>query len=234
MIYITGDLHGGYDSGKLFKVKYKPDDIVIVCGDFGYVWYSDTDAKDWEKRKLDKLIKKLGCTLLFAEGNHENFDRLEKYRVSKKYGGKVQKITENCYHLMRGERYDINGFKFLCIGGAESHDAQYRVYGESIWLQESITKEQIEKTISNCKDIDFIISHCAPSDFLLKMYLNGDTDFTYSETQSPLMLQKLLDTVEKQEKSWKWFMGHYHTDLNYEPFYVMYRTIYCVETGEIV
>ena len=66
------------------------------------------------------------------------------------------------------------------------------------------------------------------------MYLNGDTDFTYSETQSPLMLQKLLDTIEKQEKSWKWFMGHYHTDLNYEPFYVMYRTIYCVETGEIV
>ena len=63
---------------------------------------------------------------------HENFDRLEKYRVSKKYGGKVQKITENCYHLMRGERYDINGFKFLCIGGAESHDAQYRTYGESI------------------------------------------------------------------------------------------------------
>ena len=165
---------------------------------------------------------------------HENFDRLEKYRVSKKYGGKVQKITDNCYHLMRGERYDINGFKFLCIGGAESHDAQYRTYGESIWLQESITKEQIEKTISNCKDIDFVISHCAPSDFLLKMYLNGDTDFTYSETQSPLMLQKLLDVVKKQEKSWKWFMGHYHTDLNYEPFYVMYRTIYCVETGEIV
>ena len=46
---------------------------------------------------------------------------------------------------MRGERYDINGFKFLCIGGAESHDAQYRIYGESIWLQESITKEQIER-----------------------------------------------------------------------------------------
>ena len=36
MIYITGDLHGIYDSGKLFKVKYKPDDIIIVCGDFGY------------------------------------------------------------------------------------------------------------------------------------------------------------------------------------------------------
>ena len=69
MIYITGDLHGGYDSGKLFKVKYNPDDIIIVCGDFGYVGYSDTVAKDWEKRKLDKLIKKLGCTLLFVDGN---------------------------------------------------------------------------------------------------------------------------------------------------------------------
>ena len=69
MIYITGDLHGVYDSGKLFKVKYKPDDIIIVCGDFGYVWYSDADAKVWEKRKLDRLIKKLGCTLLFVTGN---------------------------------------------------------------------------------------------------------------------------------------------------------------------
>ena len=69
MIYITGDLHGIYDSGKLFKVKYEPDDIIIVCGDFGYVWYSDTDARYWEKKKLDILIKDLGCTLLFVDGN---------------------------------------------------------------------------------------------------------------------------------------------------------------------
>ena len=164
---------------------------------------------------------------------HENFDRLEKYRVSKKYGGNVQKITENCYHLMRGETYEINGYKFLCIGGAESHDAIYRIYGESIWLQESIANEQIEKTISNCKDVDFVISHCAPSDFLLKMFLDGHVDFVYKETQSSQMLQKLLETLKKQEKSWKWFMGHYHLDLNYNPFYVMYKKLYCVETGEI-
>ena len=41
MIYITGDLHGGYDIQKLLRVKFNPDDIIIVCGDFGYVFYED-------------------------------------------------------------------------------------------------------------------------------------------------------------------------------------------------
>lgn len=234
MIYITGDLHGGYDIRKLFKVKYNPEDIIIVCGDFGYVWYSDTTRKCWEELKLRKLIERLGCTLLFVAGNHENFDRLEKYRVSKKYGGNVQKIVDNCYHLMRGETYNINGFKFLCIGGAESHDAQYRIYGESIWIQESITKEQIDKAISNCKDIDFVISHCGPSSLVLKMFLNGDTDFSFTETVSTKFLQDLFETIEKQEKPWKWFLGHYHSDLKYDPFYVMYRKLYCVDTEEFI
>ena len=231
MIYITGDLHGGYDIQKLLRVKFNPDDIIIVCGDFGYVFYEDEFLRMEQFKNLHRLMDIIGCTLLFVNGNHENFNRLEKFRKSTKYGGKVQKISDNCYHLMRGETYTINGYKFLCIGGAESHDAHMREYNISMWRQESITKAEIEKAIRNCKDIDFIITHCAPQTFMTRLFCDNYIP-SFDITQSVNLLEELYNVLKKQEKPWKWFMGHYHKDLNYDPFYVMYNEFYCIDTGE--
>ena len=39
MVYITGDMHG--DESRLYDKewrKLKKDDVLIVCGDFGFVW----------------------------------------------------------------------------------------------------------------------------------------------------------------------------------------------------
>ena len=55
MIYITGDLHGGYDIQKLLRVKFNPDDIIIVCGDFGYVFYEDEFLRMEQDRKSTRL-----------------------------------------------------------------------------------------------------------------------------------------------------------------------------------
>ena len=39
MIYVTGDMHGAEDRlyGKEWR-KLKSGDVLIVCGDFGYIW----------------------------------------------------------------------------------------------------------------------------------------------------------------------------------------------------
>ena len=84
MIYITGDLHGGYDIQKLLRVKFNPDDIIIVCGDFGYVFHEDEFLRMEQLKNLHRLMDIIGCTLLFVDGNHENFNRLEKFRKSTK------------------------------------------------------------------------------------------------------------------------------------------------------
>ena len=39
MVYVTGDMHG--DESRLYDAqwrKLKAGDILIVCGDFGYLW----------------------------------------------------------------------------------------------------------------------------------------------------------------------------------------------------
>ena len=40
MIYITGDTHGEYDKfmQRIRQYKISKEDIVVVCGDFGFVW----------------------------------------------------------------------------------------------------------------------------------------------------------------------------------------------------
>lgn len=122
MIFITGDCHADFTK---FNTKRFPeqkemtkDDIVIVCGDFG-IWDDNTTERYWLKWLSDKPF-----TLCFVDGNHENFDRLysNEFPIVDFYGGKVHKIRENIFHLMRGNIYEFEGKKFFCFGGASSHD----------------------------------------------------------------------------------------------------------------
>ena len=75
MIYVTGDCHarfGKFSVGGFPEQKEMTrDDFVIVCGDFGGVWSNTSEEVWW----LDWLSDK-PFTILFVDGNHENFDRL--------------------------------------------------------------------------------------------------------------------------------------------------------------
>ena len=72
MIYITGDTHGEYDAflNRIYQYPVSKDDIVIVCGDFGFVW--DTP---YHRYFLAKLTAE-PFTIAFVDGNHEDFDLL--------------------------------------------------------------------------------------------------------------------------------------------------------------
>ena len=121
MIFITGDCHA--DWKKFSKESFQEqaemtrDDFVIVCGDFG-LWHDDKTERWWFKWFEEKNF-----TVLFVDGNHENFDRLySEFEDVDFHGGKAHKIRENIYHLMRGYVFDLCGKKFFAFGGASSHD----------------------------------------------------------------------------------------------------------------
>lgn len=124
MIYVTGDCHADWEkfSTESFPAQKEMtrDDFVIVCGDFG-IWHNNATEKWWFK-----WFEKKNFTVLFVDGNHENFDRLysDEFEVVDFHGGKAHKICENVYHLMRGYVYDLCGKKFFAFGGASSHDIQ--------------------------------------------------------------------------------------------------------------
>ena len=158
MIYITGDCHADFSRfTKHNRMKlpfiFNEKDFVIVCGDFGLLW-----RKDWTLEYNLDWLSRLPFTLLWVQGNHENYDMIAEYELEEWNGGKVRHIIRDKIILLeRGQVFTIDGKKFFTFGGASSHDVQggildknspnftelkkkairnelpYRVIGESWW-----------------------------------------------------------------------------------------------------
>lgn len=130
MIYITGDTHGMQDYRKLHVFagehpELTKNDYMIIAGDFGGVWDSKTLAADI------RPYCDLPFTVLFVDGNHENFDLIETFPVETWKGGKVHKIRPDVIHLMRGQIFEIEGKTIFTFGGATSIDRVCRTEGRS-------------------------------------------------------------------------------------------------------
>lgn len=157
-IGFTGDTHGDLNFQQVHRARRMGITHLFICGDFGYVW----DDSHKEQKRLNYLSK-LGITLMFVDGNHENHDILDKLPVETMFGGKVHKIRDNIIHLMRGEVYEINGLKYFAFGGANSTDKEFRKEGKSWWAREKPSDEEIlNADINLCKydyKVDIILTH---------------------------------------------------------------------------
>lgn len=235
MVYITGDCHADW---KRFSTDSFPeqrqmtrDDFVIVCGDFG-LWHDDAVERWWFKWFEEKPF-----TVLFVDGNHENFDRLygDEFEVVDFYGGKAHKIRDNIYHLMRGYVFNICGKKFFAFGGASSHDIDDGILDPKDYKTTKALVNDYNKCTKRGEMLR--INHISwwaeemPSDdemdFGLKVLEdNGNkVDFivshccpqavaavfshgNYKADKLTEYFNKIYDTVSFS----KWFFGHYHNN----------------------
>lgn len=213
MIYITGDTHGDinrfFDLGAL-DTKLTENDTLIICGDFGFVWFDESNLVGFnqDKDKLDRLSYK-PYTILFVDGNHENHDRLSKFPEVEKYGSTVHKIRDNIYHLERGRIYTIEDKTFFTFGGAYSIDKYMRQEGTSWWSREIPNDDEYKRGIQMIKNadykVDYIITHTCPSE-IIKMYLHHIPDPHDGE------LTGFFDYLMYDVDFKCWFFGHWHTD----------------------
>lgn len=217
MIYITGDTHGSFD-GFIGRFNNQPnsDDIVIVCGDFGFI-FSEMQKPDFER------LKELPYTILFVDGNHENYSEIYSYPIEEWCGGKIHRIAPNIAHLMRGQLFLIYGKTFFTMGGAYSVDRGWRVRDASWWEQELPNDEEYctaseTLAMSNYK-VDYILSHDAPDSVIMRMGL--------SPNPRGAELTGFLEWVFRKVEFRKWFFGHYHSDLMFDDkSYCMYNGIF--------
>lgn len=210
MIFVTGDTHIPYDIHKLNTRKFSSQknltksDYLIICGDFGAIW-SENNKSDlyWIKWLTNKNF-----TTLFVDGNHENFDLLNAYPISKWKGGKVHFINNSIIHLMRGQIYNIDGFSFFTMGGGASGDKKYRIEGKSWWSQEMPCDEEYIEANSNLllynNKVDFIITH-TQSHELTK-------EFRVREDEHELNIY--FDGIRNEITYKKWYFGHFHQDID--------------------
>lgn len=186
MIYVTGDTHGEFERLGSRYFDAGENDTVMICGDFGGVWDDSVAEHYWRKWLASKPF-----TILFVDGNHENYDLLRAFPEEEWNGGKVHRIAPNILHLMRGQVFDIDGMRFFTFGGASSHDidagilepddpdlktkkkrldterALYRINHVSWWKDELPSEEEMEEGLRNLEavggNVDVVISHCAPT-----------------------------------------------------------------------
>ncbi len=236
MIFITGDTHADFE--RRFNTQNFPEqkeltkeDYVIICGDFGGVFDVCSESKN-EKHWLD-WFESRNYTLLFVDGNHENFDRLNAYPVKEWHGGRVHVIRPHVLHLMRGQVFELDGKKIFTFGGASSHDIQggileaddpelakkkkrlnrewipYRINHVSWWEQELANEEEMEEGRKNLRDndytVDFIVTHCCSSS--TQALIGGSFYRPDRETD-------YLETIKSSTNFKKWFFGHYHDNRN--------------------
>ncbi len=203
MIYVTGDLHGEIErfDEKEFK-KLKKNDTLIVCGDFGFVW----DGGAREEKLLKKLSKKK-YNILFVEGCHDNLARLSQMPTEEWNGGKVHRIADNIFHLIRGNVFNIEGKSFFAFGGTRSSSIDIDTMAADWWELELPTPEEMQQGKAALDavggTVDFIITHdCAAK---LKSLITMDKD-------SINHLNVYLEDIANSYKFGRWFFGCHHMD----------------------
>lgn len=229
MVYITGDTHG--DPERLSKNALKdlnPGDTLIVCGDFGFIW-DDSKAE----QKILKSFSKRKYNICFIDGSHENFEILNGYPVTAWKGGKVHRISDNIFHLMRGQIFTIDDLKIFTMGGGESPDLDYRIE-EKTWLKDEIpSKAELLEGANNLENVDckvnVIVTHEPPS--IIKDFLKlGDNEPIHVTT-----LNTYFDELSKCSTFDRWFFGSLHLDKYISNSYIgIHKALVNAHTGERV
>ena len=201
------------------------NDYVIICGDFGCVWGGELEKSDkWWQNWLDDQP----WTTLWIDGNHENHDLLQTYPIEQWHGGRIHKINNSIYHLMRGEVFTINDKTIFTFGGGYSTDRAYRKEGVSWWKGELPTHEEVNYALQSLEKynnhVDIILTHDAPRD--IKEYLgfyNLCDMSVYGEEYEDI--HSTLYFFKKNIVFQDWYLGHYHIDKDIGNMHILYNEI---------
>jgi len=214
-IALVGDIHGDpriVSSKKWTDSKdFTKDDLVIFLGDFGLFW--NTPMSKEEKYYLDWLSEK-PFQVAFVDGNHENFDLIEKLPTRIKWGGEVgfyEASAGRIYHLKRGYVYNMGDKKFFVMGGALSIDKHMRSQGMSWWSQEAHTKEEETRAMDNLEwedwEVDYVLTHTCP-DSVIPAFIDGT--FGYQKIRDPN--SRFFEFIANRLNFKEWHFGHFHND----------------------
>jgi hypothetical protein len=220
------------------KIKYH-----IMLGDCGFMWqdYEEEDEINY------KELAKRNFPILCVMGNHEPvYGRKDLPEIDIDIGEKVIVINEEkpfVAYLKRGKIYNIDGYKFLVLGGALSTDKQGRVERISWWKEEYWADEEIENLFELLKTenkFDFVVSHTGPSN------INRELASIGVPNRHGKMRDKVGELNEKIDKKIKhraWFCGHWHYDYldkallgarrNKKKYYYIYTETILVDKNEL-
>ena len=225
MIFLTGDTHGEFKdrfSHENFpqKTLTTKKDIVIILGDFGGVFTGGAA----EQAKLDWLNSQ-PFTTAFIDGNHENFELLDKLPRQKWHGGYVSYVRDSIIHLKRGQFFDL-GKTFFVMGGAPSIDKDLRTPYLDWWPEEIPSSVEYDCAINRLQQanwrMDYVLTHTVPN-YLIEEFMPLRKVYDKS-------LDKFLKILLETSTYTKHYFGHFHKNLRiHDKHELLYDKIIQVE-----
>jgi Icc-related predicted phosphoesterase len=236
-ILFSGDFHNGsrgelclitkesllrqYGQETYGGIKYH-----VILGDGGFMWPHNEMKDKFNYKMLGERPFPVLCVL----GNHDPIYGMKNIPEEDiGLGEAVYKINETPFvaYLKRGKVYNIDGIKFLVLGGALSIDRYRRTPGQSWWKEEYWDEQENNDLFALLEDdnaFDCIISHTGPGRINEKLFENDDTYYDKSFDEVALLNDKIVDKIQFQE----WLCGHWHEDEHYydEKRKCRYRYLY--------
>lgn len=211
MLYVTGDMHGAQE--RLYDkewLKLKKGDILIVCGDFGYIWNGGR-----EEREYINYLGSRKFTVAFIDGTHDNLDYINSCRVTYWKGGLIHRIKGNLVHLMRGQIFNIDGVSLFTFGGGESSDRDMRIENGLWWKEEMPSANEMSEAAklldSRNRKVDYIITHEPPSLVKSAMTLRSGSSISVNK------LNGYLEEIDEMCEYRQWYFGSMHEDRKVTP-----------------
>lgn len=228
MVYITGDIHGAPRRVVNFAkdVHISRNDTLIILGDVGANYYL-TELDNECKR----LLNSIKCTVFCIHGNHEcRPEHVPSYRLVDWNGGKVW--VEDAYPRVLfakdGEIFNIEGQRYLVIGGAYSIDAYWRIRRHAGWWNDEQPSDAIKAFVAAqiaTHEVDIVLSHTCPRKYEpIEVFLpNVDQSSVDKSTED------WLDTIEERLQYNAWYCGHWHTDKRIDRMHFLFRSWESIE-----
>lgn len=186
MILVTSDTHGHYHYVNA-QIDHAESMInssitsVIHLGDFGFY---KSHLNDFFIRKGNRFSR----PVFVIDGNHEDFDALPS--MVKRYEGYLT-------YLPRGTVHNIDGYRFLALGGASYMDAMNTQKGAVI------TDQQIDMCLAKpASEVDILLTHDCPLNIGVP---NSPGCEFYGPTGFPRS-----DELAAHFKPRLWLFGHHH------------------------
>lgn len=233
MIYITGDMHGNIEQAKqvLNKIVCKPENTLIVLGDFGGNYY--LNKKD---NNFKKVFVNYGINVFAIRGNHDaNPVHVKGIAYAEKYGdmGYIDPKFPNIFYAKNGNEYTIEKSKFLVLGGAYSVDKWYRLEKGFKWFpdEQMSEEDQTEFWAKGILKTQNILSHTCPYPNIPRHLFLSQVDQSTVDNSMENFLSKVKCKVQYDN----WFFGHYHANEQVEEnMYMLYDgVIYYKPQGKL-
>ena len=199
---ILSDIHGNLTKISQWN-KNNSNSILIQLGDDG--------LNDWDLENTSRRVRDKGNYLMVLKGNHcrtELFD-------GRIYNDSLELVKD---YTIR----EINGEKFLFVGGAISLDRAYR-------KQIKLEKPKIENwyredeavyydpIIETFTDISVLVTHTAPRRFIpyldpifLKRFTEHDPELIKDLKKEEEVISRIYDTVKANNNLKFYAFAHFH------------------------